>query len=66
MEHLDIRQREIERGERGRHQARVPDRPGGTARDAPVRQVDQQAHVCPASADADIGEAARQVRVRGA
>ena len=65
MEHLDVRQREVEGGERGQHQARVPGPPGGMAGDAPVRQVDQQAHVCPASADADIGKIARQMRVRG-
>ena len=65
MEHLDVRQREVERGERAQYQARVPGPPGGMAGDAPVRQVDQQAHVRPASADADIGEIARQVRVRG-
>ena len=50
VEHLDVRQREVERGERARHQARVPGPPGGMAGDAPVRQVDQQAHVRPASA----------------
>ena len=35
------------------------------AGDAPVRQADQQAHVRPASADADIGKIARQTRARG-
>ena len=35
------------------------------ADDAPVRQVDQQTHVRPVSADADIGKIARQMRVRG-
>ena len=49
-EHLDVRRREVEGDERDRHQARVPGPPGGMAGDAPVRQVDQQAHVRPASA----------------
>ena len=48
-EHPDIRRREVEGGERGQHQARVPP-PGGMAGDAPVRPADQQAHVRPASA----------------
>ncbi len=65
MEHLDVRQREVEGGERGQHQARIPGPPGGMAGDAPVRQVNQQAHVRPASADADIGKIARRMRVRG-
>lgn len=47
VEHLDVRQREVERGERGQHQARVPGPPGGMSGDAPVRQADQQAHVRP-------------------
>ena len=61
VEHLNIRQREVEGGERGQHQARVPGPSGGMAGDAPVRQVDQQAHVRPVSADADIGQVARRV-----
>ena len=65
VEHLDVRQREVERGERAQHQAHVPGPPGGMAGDAPVRQVGRQAHVRPASADADIGKIARQTRVRG-
>ena len=64
-EHLDVRQREVEGGERGQHQAHVPGPPDGMAGDAPVRQAGQQAHVRPASADADIGKIARQMRVRG-
>lgn len=51
MEHLDVRQREVEGGERGQHQARIPGPPGGMAGDAPVHQVDQQAHVRPAVCD---------------
>lgn len=39
VEHLDVRQREVEGGERARHQARVPGPPGGMAGDAPVRQI---------------------------
>ena len=35
------------------------------ADDAPVRQVDQQTHVRPVSADADIGKIARRMRVWG-
>ena len=51
VEHLDVRQREVEGGERGQHQARIPGPPGGMAGDAPVHQVDQQAHVRPAVCD---------------
>lgn len=65
VEHLDVRQREVEGGERGQHQARVPGPPGGMAGDTPVRQAGQQAHVRPASADADRGKIARRTRVRG-
>ncbi len=65
VEHLDVRQREVEGGERAQHQACVPGPPDGMADDAPVRQVDQQTHVRPVSADADIGKIARQMRVRG-
>ena len=65
VEHLDVRQREAERGERAQYQACVPGPPGGMADDAPVRQVDQQTHVRPVPADADIGKIARRMRVRG-
>ena len=65
VEHLDVCQREVEGGERGQHRARVPGPPGGMAGNAPVRQAGQQAHVRPASADADIGKIARRTRVRG-
>ena len=65
VEHLDVRRREVERGERAQYQARVPGPPGGMADDAPVRQVDQRTHVRPVSADADIGKIARRMRVRG-
>ena len=65
VEHLDVRQREVEGGEHGQHQARVPGPPGGMAGDAPIRQTGQQAHVRPASADADIGKIASRTRVRG-
>ena len=65
VEYLDVRQREVERGERAQYQARVPGPPDGMAGDAPVRQVDQQTHVRPVSADADIGKIARQMRVWG-
>lgn len=64
VEHLDVRQREVEGGERGQHQARVPGPPGGMAGDSPVRQAGQQTHVRPVSADADRGKIARQMRVR--
>ena len=64
VEHLDVRQREVEGGERGQHQARVPGPPGGMADDSPVRQAGQQAHVRPASADVDRGKIARRTRVR--
>lgn len=36
VEHLDVRQRGVERGERAQHQARVPGPPDGMAGDAPV------------------------------
>ncbi len=39
VEHLDVRQREVERAERTQHQARVPGPPDGMADDAPVRQA---------------------------
>jgi hypothetical protein len=65
VEHLDVRQREVEHAERTQHQARVPGPPGGMADDAPVRQAGQQTHVRPVSADADIGKIARRTRVRG-
>ena len=51
VEHLDVRQREVERGERAQYQARVPGPPDGMAGDAPVRQAGQQAHVRPPVAD---------------
>ena len=65
MEHLDVRQREVERGERAQYQARVPGPPDGMAGDAPVRQAGRQAHVRPPVADPHVGKVARQVRVRG-
>ena len=65
MEHLDVRRREVERGERAQYQARVPGPPDGVAGDAPVRQAGQQAHVRPPVADPHVGKVARQVRVRG-
>ena len=65
VEHLDVRRREVERGERAQYQARVPGPPGGMADDAPVRQAGQQTHVRPVSADADIRQVARRMRVRG-
>ena len=64
-EHLDVRRREVERGEHAQYQARVPGPPGGMADDAPVRQAGRQTHVRPVSADADIGKIARRTRVRG-
>ena len=56
VEHLDVRQREVERAERTQHQARVPGPPDGMAGDAPVRQADHQTY---------IRRAARRTRVRG-
>ncbi len=64
VEHLDVRRREVEGGERAQYQARVPGPPGGMAGDALVRQAGRQAHVRPASADADRGKIARRMRVR--
>ena len=65
VEHLDVRRREVEGGERAQYQARVPGPPDGMADDAPVRQAGRQTHVRPVSADADIGKIARRTRVRG-
>ena len=65
VEHLDVRQREVEGGECGRHQARVPGPPGGMAGDAPVRQTDQQAHVRPSAPYPHVCQVARRMRVRG-
>ena len=65
MEHLNVGQREVERGERAQYQARVPGPPGGMAGDAPVRQIDQQAHVRPAAPDPHVRQVAGQVRARG-
>ena len=65
VEHPDVRQREVEGGERGQRQARVPGPPGGMAGDAPVRQSGQQAHVRPPVADPHVGKVARRMRVRG-
>lgn len=42
-EHLDAHQREVERAERGQHQARVPGPSDGMADDAPVRQATSRA-----------------------
>ena len=62
MEHLDVRQREVERGERAQYQTRVPGPPDGMAGDAPVRQAGQQTHVRPPVADPHIRQVARQMR----
>ena len=65
VEHLDVRRREVEGGERAQYQARVPGPPGGMDGDAPVRQAGQQAHVRPPVADPHVGKVARRMRVRG-
>ena len=62
VEHLDVRQREVERGERAQYQTRVPGPPDGMAGDAPVRQAGQQTHVRPPVADPHIRQVARQMR----
>ena len=48
VEHLNVGQGEVERGERGHDQIGPAAHTGGMAGDAPVRQIDQQAHVRPA------------------
>ena len=63
-ERLDVRQREVERGERAQYQARVPGPPGGMAGNAPVRQAGQQAHVRPLAADAHVRQVTGQVGAR--
>ena len=64
VEHLHPGQGEAERGERAQYQARVPGPPGGMAGDAPVRRVDEQAHVRPLAADAHVRQATGQVDAR--
>lgn len=55
---------EAERGERAQYQARVPGPPGGMAGNAPVRQADEQARVCPLAADAHVRQVTGQVGAR--
>ena len=64
VEHLNVGQGEVERGERTQHQVRVPGQTGGMAGDAPVRQIDQQAYVRPAAPDPHVRKVAGQVRAR--
>ena len=65
VEHLDVRRREVEGGERAQHQARVPGPPGGMAGDAPVRQAVQRTHVRPSAPYPHVRRVARRTRVRG-
>lgn len=70
VEHLDVRQREVERAERTQHQARVPGPPDGMAGDAPVRQADHQTYIRRATRrtrvrGVAVGSAVRQVREPG-
>ena len=65
VEHLDVRRREVEGGERAQYQACVPGPPGGMAGDAPVRQAGQQTHVRPSAPDSHVRQVARRIRVRG-
>ena len=46
-EHLDVRQGEARRGERGQHEIRVAPRPDGVARDLAVRELAGQAYARP-------------------
>ncbi len=64
MEHLDVGYRELQRREGGPHQGRVLARPGGMADDLAVAQVDEQADVVPAAADAHVGQVAAHVGAR--
>ena len=64
MEHLHLGQGEAERGERAQYQARVPGPPGGMAGNAPVRQADEQARVCPLAADAHVRQVTGQAGAR--
>lgn len=47
VEHLDLIQREAQRGERGQHEIRVVPRPDGVARDPAVREAAGQAYPRP-------------------
>ena len=64
VEHLHLDWGEVERGERAQCQARVPGPPGGMAGNAPVRRVDEQAHVRPLAADAHVRQVTGQVGAR--
>ena len=64
VEHLHLGQREAERGERAQYQARAPGPPGGMAGNAPVRRVDEQAHVRPLAADAHVRQVTGQAGAR--
>lgn len=58
MEHLAVRDREPERGERGLDEPRVLFRARRMADDFPVVEVDEQAYVVPRGPDAHVGEVA--------
>lgn len=64
MEHLDVGYREPQRREGGPRQGGVLARPGGMADDLAVAQVDEQAGVVPAAADAHASRVAAHVGAR--
>ena len=61
MEHVDVRQREPQRGEGGLHQPRVPPAACRVPHDLAVVQVYEQANVVPFAAYAHVGEIAHDV-----
>lgn len=60
-EHLDVGYRELERRERSPHQVDILTRPRGMPHYLAVVEIDQQADVLPASADAHVGQVAAHV-----
>lgn len=60
-EHVDVRQREPQRGEGGLHQPRVLPAACRVPHDLAVAQVYEQASVVPFAADAHVGEVAHDV-----
>ena len=60
-EHVDVRQREPQRGEGGLHQPRVLPAACRVPHDLAVAQVYEQANLVPFAADAHVGEVAHDV-----
>lgn len=64
VEHLDLIQREAQRGERGRHEIGVVPDADRMAGDLPVGQVAGQANVRPRTADPHVGRVGGQMGAR--